>query len=192
MRNDLKLTIYAEMKPGAALVDEMRARECVEASVTSLLRNLSNVRREDAGPTRFRVARPGQMQPLYRTLHSATVALQNCAERGMHAMHAAWSDAIAQVERDLLPNNNGFDTKSSVDLDGTRDDRLVLCTAFHHMDDAGCYAGWTEHDIIVRPHLSHGFTLRVTGRDRNGIKDYIGDTFHAALSAEVPALRPEV
>ena len=51
------------------------------------------------------------------------------------------------------------------------------------MNEYGAYVGWTEHDVIVTPAFD-GFNLRVTGRDRNQIKEYIGDVFHTWLSAK--------
>jgi len=52
------------------------------------------------------------------------------------------------------------------------------------MDEHGYYDGWTEHKVIVTPHLTHEFDLKVTGRDKNGIKDYIVETFDNALDSE--------
>jgi hypothetical protein len=39
----------------------------------------------------------------------------------------------------------------------------------------------------VTPDLAHGFDVRVTGRDYRGIKDYLAEVYHAALSREVSA-----
>ena len=53
------------------------------------------------------------------------------------------------------------------------------------MDDAGGYCGWTEHRVVVKS-VFGGFTMRITGENKRGIKDYIGDVFHAWLSMELP------
>ena len=45
--------------------------------------------------------------------------------------------------------------------------------------------GWTEPTIVVTPTLSSGFNLKITGRDRNQIKDYLGELFQVALSADI-------
>ena len=42
----------------------------------------------------------------------------------------------------------------------------------------------TEHKIIVTPRLVYGFELRVTGNDRDDIKDYIAEVMHDALSVK--------
>ena len=52
------------------------------------------------------------------------------------------------------------------------------------MTEHGYYDGWTEHDVIVTPSLrSPGFSLRITGRNRRDIKEYIADAFHDALAS---------
>jgi hypothetical protein len=45
------------------------------------------------------------------------------------------------------------------------------------MNEGGYYDGWTEHQVIITPSLQHGFDVRVTGQDRNEIKDYLAELF---------------
>jgi hypothetical protein len=40
------------------------------------------------------------------------------------------------------------------------------------MDENGYYCGWTEHNIILTPNFG-SFDMRITGKDKNGIKDYL-------------------
>ncbi len=67
---------------------------------------------------------------------------------------------------------------------------LEFKTAFHHMDENGCYDGWTEHTVTVTPSLIHEFTVKVSGRDRNEIKSYIAETFQHALSVVLEPAQP--
>jgi len=53
------------------------------------------------------------------------------------------------------------------------------------MSEHGYYDGWTSHIVTARASLAHGFTLTISGADRNGIKDYVGETFNHALRTEV-------
>ena len=53
------------------------------------------------------------------------------------------------------------------------------------MDAGGGYDGWTEHSVIVTPDLATGFDLKVTGRDKRDIKEYLGELFYAALCEEI-------
>lgn len=53
------------------------------------------------------------------------------------------------------------------------------------MNEAGFYDGWTEHKVIVTPSLGSDYYMKVTGKDRNQVKDYIGDRFYHALDEEI-------
>ena len=100
--------------------------------------------------------------------------------------HKEEGDALA---RECLPSGSGFDNGSAIDWERSNADRLVFTTAFHHMDDAGFYDGWTEHSVTVRASLALGLVVTVSGRDRNGVKDYIAESFALALRKTVPAGR---
>jgi len=52
------------------------------------------------------------------------------------------------------------------------------------MNENGYYDGWTSHTVTVTPGWN-GPELRITGRDRNQIKDYLYDTFHYALCEQL-------
>lgn len=82
------------------------------------------------------------------------------------------------------PSGSGFDCGTR--LIGLTDKKIVLATDFHHMNDVGMYVGWSHHKIIVTPVLNKFvFNMRVTGPNRNGIKEYISDMFHDFLNARV-------
>lgn len=119
------------------------------------------------------------MKQVYQAIASALDAANRC--------EAEWQDKhrarIDSIMRDNMPSGSGFDAGTQLS-DTSKPNRLVFETAFHHMDEAGYYDGWTEHSIIVTPSLAHGFDMRITGRNRNDIKEYIGDVFHAALTAD--------
>lgn len=90
-------------------------------------------------------------------------------------------DRILAIVKAHMPSGSGFDSGTSFDFDKSSPDKMVFNTYFHHMNDVGYYDGWTEHSVIVTPAF-HGFHLRVTGKNKNDIKDYIGDVFYNALS----------
>jgi hypothetical protein len=49
------------------------------------------------------------------------------------------------------------------------------------MNDGGFYDGWTEHTVVVTPSF-RGINLRISGRDRNQIKEYLYETYDYALT----------
>jgi hypothetical protein len=127
----------------------------------------------------------GDLRPLVEHFANCFQALRNCEESGNADWLEIWERRIAALSREHLPSGSGFDSGSSFNLDESRPDRLIFATSFHHMNDSGMYDGWTEHRVIVTPSFVHGFELKVTGRDKRQIKDYIGETFQNVLSAPV-------
>ena len=118
-------------------------------------------------------------------LACAIVARANCDKSGNSEWGPKWLGRIEDIAENLLPSGSGFDNGTTVDLDRSSEKRIVLSTSFHHMNDSGMYDGWTDHDIIVTPAFD-GFDLRVTGRDKRDIKEYIAETFHHCLSEPIP------
>jgi hypothetical protein len=125
------------------------------------------------------------MAKLYEKLASLVAARLNCIESGNVEWRDKHEDAIDQLVKNRLPSGSGFDNGTTIDLDASNGEKLVFVTSFHHMNDGGMYDGWTEHTVTAVPSFCGGFTLKISGRNRNDIKDYIGETFHHDLSAAV-------
>lgn len=113
-------------------------------------------------------------------------AIANCDKSGNWEWHEKHSDALLRIVRDELPSGSGFDSGVAL-ADVSTPENLVFTTFFHHMDEHGYYCGWSEHRVSVRASLVHGIDVRVSGRNVRDIKEYIGDVFHAALTAEFSA-----
>jgi hypothetical protein len=111
-------------------------------------------------------------------------SVENCARSGNSEWHTRHLGTLAALVKESMPSGGGFDNGTTLDSASTPE-KLIFHTSFHHMDESGMYDGWTEHRVTVRASLVFGITLHVSGRDRNDIKDYIAETFHAALTAEV-------
>lgn len=58
------------------------------------------------------------------------------------------------------------------------------------MNDNGCYDGWTEHRITVRPEFD-GVSITVSGSNRNDIKDYISYIFYDMAETKVLGINEE-
>lgn len=110
-------------------------------------------------------------------------AIENCEKTENTEWRSRHRDTLSDLIKQRLPHGSGFDAGTRLE-DASTADRLVFSTEFHHMNDVGFYDGWTDHLIIVTPTFT-GFDIRVSGKDRNGIEDYIADTFHYALSASM-------
>lgn len=113
----------------------------------------------------------------YSDLARAFNAHGNCNKRGN--MDGA-NNAINKIEtmvRNYLPSGSGFDSGTKFNWQESNENKLVFNTAFHHMNEGGYYSGWTEHKVIVTPNLMFGFNIKITGRNRNDIKEYIHSCF---------------
>ena len=121
--------------------------------------------------------------PIYQAIASKVDARLRCLETGNSLWFERHTEALEKIAKEELPSGSGFDSGTTIEINESKADRLVLHTSYHHMDEGGGYDGWTEHDIIVTPSLIHTINIRVTGSDiRNDIKDYIADTFYDALT----------
>lgn len=117
-------------------------------------------------------------------LSSAIGARLACKATGNDEWFKRHSERIEHIERELLPHGAGIDSGTKVDLDASTQDKLVLRTSFHHMNEHGSCDGWTEHVIRVTPTFG-GVDVKVSGSNRNQIKDYLGDVFLEAMIREV-------
>ena len=114
---------------------------------------------------------------LYAELAARIQARKACQQSN----NKEWFDqhsATIKMLVDLLP----YDCK--IDLDSSHADKLVFYLSYQHMDE-GYWDGHTDHTVIVKPSLQFGFTLRITGHDRNDIKDLLHGEFDCALREDV-------
>jgi len=95
------------------------------------------------------------------------------------------TETLRNIEKEL-PSGSGIDAGTTIDLDASTPAKIVLLTSFHHMSD-GFYDGWTEHKITVRPSFVGRLEMTIGGRDRNDIKDYLGQVFDHVLLSDTPA-----
>ncbi len=121
--------------------------------------------------------------PLYKLLAREMWRYQNAGANSVVREDA--EDTIERLVKEYMPSGSGFDSGTTLDLEASTDYKLVFGTAFHHMDEHGSYTKWTEHRVIVSPSLAFDFDLVVSGRDHNGIKEYIHESFHQALTRPV-------
>lgn len=95
----------------------------------------------------------------------------------------AWEEKVEKI-METAPSGSGIDSGTKLLEEECRPEKLVFSCDYHHMDEHGYYDGWTEHKAIVTPSLQWNYNLRLTGRDRNGIKDYLQDTISYWLDQE--------
>lgn len=120
---------------------------------------------------------------LYQRIANTLQAIRNCEASNNTVWLEKHRDTLATLCMEL-PHGSGFDSGCHL-LPESTPNRLVFSADFHHMDENGFYDGWTTHQVIVSADLCFDYSLRITGRDRRQIKDYIADTFHSVMSIDV-------
>lgn len=86
--------------------------------------------------------------------------------------------------KDCLPSGSGIDSGTTIEIADCLENLIVLSCSYHHMNYVGYYVGWTDHTIRVSPTFD-GFDLRITGKDRNDIRDYLGEVYYHALQQTI-------
>jgi hypothetical protein len=123
-----------------------------------------------------------------RTLYSELAKTLDALKRCQATNNVEWTtkhSATLKMLQGLLPHGSGFDNGTLLVNHVSHSEKLVFETAYHHMNDGGFYDGWTEHTVTVTGSLVNDFNLRVSGRNRNEIKDYIYECFDCALREDV-------
>jgi hypothetical protein len=123
--------------------------------------------------------------PLYCAIAQLMATIERCKSPSANESQRAWvpqhEARLEHLIRCYLPSGSGIDSGTKLLVDECKSNRLVLQADFHHMDQHGSYSGWTEHQVVITPSLAYGAVIRITGRDRNAIKDYLADVFDQAL-----------
>lgn len=96
-----------------------------------------------------------------------------------------FEERIEAFVRDYMPRGSGYNSGTKIDFDSSHAEKLVFTTAFHHMDEWGGYDGWTDHTVIITPSLSSKYHIRISGRNRNDIKEMMYQDFDNALTYDV-------
>jgi hypothetical protein len=120
---------------------------------------------------------------LYKKIARTLQAIDNCRKSN----NQEWYDIHERTLRDmeeLLPSGSGFDTGTIILLAESTPNRIVLFTSYHHMDN-GFYTRWTNHQITITPSLVNEFEIKISGRNYDGIKDYIAEVFQTAMDQDV-------
>jgi len=121
------------------------------------------------------------MTKVYRRLAQLLTAIENC-----RSSNNPWIDKHEQRlthVMDTAPSGSGIDNGVQLD-DSSTPEKLVFTADYHHMDDHGFYTSWTHHKVTVRPSLAYGIDIKVSGQNRNEIKDYLADVFYTWLKEE--------
>jgi len=67
----------------------------------------------------------------------------------------------------------------------SKQNKLVIDSSFHTMNENGFYDGWIDFSIIITPSLAHGLNIDIKGKfgkKHQDLKDYLADLYYSALT----------
>ena len=115
-------------------------------------------------------------QKFYSRVSNLLVARNNCLSTN-NEFARSHEERLEQLVKQYLPRGSGFDSGTKFVWEESNRNKLVFATAFHHMNEGGYYDGWTEHKVIITPDLLFGYNIKITGKNRNDIKEYMYQCF---------------
>ena len=124
-------------------------------------------------------------QTVSQALALAVVALENCREHDNAEGEARWEQRIVDIMQ-AAPSGGGIDSGTQFLESESMALKLLFRVWFHHVDENGYYDGWTEHRVTVRPTFN-GIDIKVSGRNRYDIKEYLTEVFEHWLTSQAPA-----
>jgi hypothetical protein len=124
-------------------------------------------------------------EKLYVRMARTMDAYIRCNESPDHGWTDKHHESLESMVDNYMPSGSGIDTGTTLDFARSSPNKLVFLFGYHHMDENGYYDGWTDHKCIVTPSLAFGIDIKITGSNRNDIKDYLYQTFEMALTQEV-------
>lgn len=115
---------------------------------------------------------------LIQAISNRIAAIENCKRTGNAEWEEKHRDTLAQLEK-MLPSGSGVDSGTTIDPKSTSS-KVILKFSYHHMDEHGGYDGWTDHTAVITPAF-FSVNVLITGKDRNGIKEYLSSLFEDNL-----------
>jgi hypothetical protein len=108
-------------------------------------------------------------------LASHIQAYKNCIESNNKEWGVKHLEKI-EFFNDLLPHGSGLDNGMKINIQDSTPLKIVISFSYHHLNEGGFYDGWTDHVLIITPCFG-GFDMKITGRDKNQVKEYLYQTF---------------
>lgn len=128
------------------------------------------------------------MDLLYEAIAKTLQAYKNCCLSDTEK-HREWklnhADRLTDLVHHHMPSGSGVDNGTVLDMAKSNGEKLVFEAGFHHMNKHGVYDGWTHHTVVVTASLLYRINVRISGRNRNDIKEYLASLFLDALMKEI-------
>jgi len=121
---------------------------------------------------------------VYQKLASTLNALNNCRKDKNDIWYDRHGEKIEYIIKNYLPHGSGIDGKTEIDYKKSNENKIVINSEYHCMDENGYYAGWVSFVIKITADLSFGYDLLITGNfgKYRHVKEYLYDLYYYHLS----------
>jgi len=120
---------------------------------------------------------------VYQKLAQLQNARMNCLKSHNDEWLDKHEEEMENIVKNNLPSGSGIDSGNTFDYENSNDDKLVINSSFHAMNENGYYENWIDYKVIITPSLFHGFYIRIVGKfgRKQDIKDYLTEIYSNAL-----------
>ena len=98
-----------------------------------------------------------------------------------------YENEINNIMKNVLPHGSGIDNGCSFNFEKSRNNRLVINSAYHCMNENGYYDGWVDFIVVLTPSLEMDYELQIKGNfgKYSHVKDYLYQIFGDSFDQEV-------
>ena len=123
---------------------------------------------------------------VYKELANRIIAVENCKKSNNETWEDKHSEVIEYIENNVLPSGSGINSGTTIDLEKSNRDKLVLIAEYDYMNESGFYMYTIPFVVTVKPSLLFDFELTIKGNfgKQQDIKEYLYDVYREVLSRE--------
>ena len=98
-----------------------------------------------------------------------------------------YENEIDNIMKNVLPHGSGIDDGCSFNYNKSQNNRLVINSAYHCMNENGYYDGWVDFTVVLTPDFELDYTLNIRGNfgKYGHVKDYLYQIFGDSFDQEV-------
>ena len=123
---------------------------------------------------------------LYKAIALKLAAMRSCKEKGNDEWFSKHESELIEL-CGLLPSGSGIDSGTTLNVEKSRPNKMVMTFSYHHMNERGFYTHWTDHVVKITPTLISGYDIDIS---KGGVKDTswadaVWETFFYTLETNV-------
>jgi len=125
-----------------------------------------------------------KFMPVYKIIAGVVDDRNRCIGMNNRNWQAKHEQILFKIETHHLPHGSGFDMGTTIDIEKSTSQKIILYSHYHKMNENGMYDRWIDFRVIVTPNLQFDFDLKFVGnfgRDQD-LKEYFYSEFSYRLS----------